>query len=166
MTTSQKNSEGNITDTVNLIRYVLENDWNTAWDKNLWEDIECYGYVRDVADWFKSAEFTHKLGTVYALLNSLYRVNKGLYARLLLEIFGSYDFNKKRVLYISAEIVKKYCTRFKDTKYDCDLYEENWFEKLYKELVSGKACCNLEDDAEWSWVREYYMNNTKIDGGN
>ncbi|MFQ7393852.1 MAG: hypothetical protein ACLRMX_00925 [Lachnospira eligens] len=36
----------------------MENDWNTAWDKNLWEDIESYGYVRDIADWFKSGEFS------------------------------------------------------------------------------------------------------------
>lgn len=160
-----KNLKGNIKDTVNLIRYVLENDWNTAWDKNLWEDIECFGYVRDVADWFKSVEFKHKLGTMYALLNSLYRIDKRMYASLLLEMLNYYDFDKKRVLFLSAEIVKKYCTRFKDTEYDYNLDDENWFERLYKNLVSGKSCCHLEDNMKWNWVREYYLNKTKNNGG-
>lgn len=157
-----KKIRGNITDTVVLIRYILENDWNTAWDKNLWEDIECFGYIRDVGDWFKSGEFKHKLGTVYALLNSLYRVNKTMYARLLLEIFGGYDFNKRKMLFLSAEIVKKYCGKFKNTNLDYSLQQENWFEMLYMELISGKACCHLENDDKWIWVRNYYLN--KIGG--
>lgn len=150
-----------ISDTVSLIRYIMENDWNTAWDKNLWEDIESYGYVRDIADWFKSGEFRYKLGTIYALVNSLYRVNKTMYARLLLEILGFYDFDKKKMLYISAEIVKKYCKQFTDSEYDYSLKQDNWFEGLYEQLISGKACCHLEDDDIWNWVREYYINKFK-----
>lgn len=99
----------------------MENDWNTAWDKNLWEDIECFGYVRDVADWFKSDKFCHKLGTVYAMLNSLYRANKTLYARLLLDILGIYDFDKRKMLYFSSEIVKLYCKQYKYTEYDINI---------------------------------------------
>lgn len=156
-----KNVKGNISDTVSLIRYIMENDWNTAWDKNLWEDIESYGYVRDIADWFKSGEFRYKLGTIYALVNSLYRVNKTMYARLLLEILGFYDFDKKKMLYISAEIVKKYCKQFTDSEYDYSLKQDNWFEGLYEQLISGKACCHLEDDDMWNWVREYYINKFK-----
>lgn len=152
-----KNVKGNITDTKYLIRYILDNDWNTAWDKNLWEDIECFGYVRDVADWFKSDKFCHKLGTVYALLNSLYRVNKTMYARLLIDILGYYEFEKKKILYISSEIVKKYCKQFKDSEYDYDIKQQDWFEKLYMLLISGKACCHLEDDEGWNWVRKYFI---------
>jgi hypothetical protein len=161
-----KELKGGIADTVNLIRYVLINDWNTAWDKNLWEDIECFGFVRDVADWFKSKEFKHKLGTVYALLNSLYRSSMKLYAQLLLEIFGNYDFNKKMILYYSAGIVKKYCDEYSDMELKYDTEPEIWFKKLYKELVSGNACCHLEDDDKWNWVREYYKNKLILNGGN
>ena len=161
-----KKLKGGIADTVNLIRYVLTNDWNTAWDKNLWEDIECFGYVRDVADWFKSKEFRHKLGTVYAFLNSLYRFSMKMYAQLLLEIFGNYDFNKKMILCSSAEIVKKYCSEFSNLELTYDTENEICFEKLYKELISGKACCHLEDDEKWSWVREYYKNRLNFNGEN
>lgn len=150
---------GNIHDTVRLIRYVLENNWNTAWDKNLWDDIECFGYVRDVADWFRSERFNHKLGTVFALLNSLYRRDRTLYARLLLEIFGTYSFDKKSILLMSAAIVNKYCRQFSGTEYDCTTDNEECFEMLYKQLVTGKACCHLEKDSEWEWVRNYYLKN-------
>ncbi|MCM1500219.1 MAG: hypothetical protein NC124_17285 [Clostridium sp.] len=34
-----KELKGNINDTIHLIKYVLSDDWNTAWDKNLWNDI-------------------------------------------------------------------------------------------------------------------------------
>jgi hypothetical protein len=43
---------------------------------------------------------------------------------------------------------------------------ENWFRNLYQELISGKACCHLEDDKKWSWVREYYYNKILLNGGN
>lgn len=151
-----KELKGGIADTINLIQYVLTNDWNTAWDKNLWEDIECFGYVRDVADWFPSKEFRHKLGTVFALLNSLYHCSLKLYAQLLLEIFGTYDFNKKMILFYSAKIVKKYCNEFCNIELKDNMDQKIWFQRLYQELVSGKACCHLEDDEKWSWVREYY----------
>lgn len=150
--------KGNISDTIELIRYVLESDWNTAWDKNLWEDIESYGYVRDVADWFKSREYKHKLGTVFALLNSLYKINKSLYARLLIHMLGYYDFDKKHMLYMCAQIVNMYCKEYDSTKYnDIFIHDNDWFEILYKELVNGKACCHLENDEEWAWVREYLV---------
>lgn len=149
--------KGNVFDIVRLIEYVLESDWNTAWDKNVWGDLDGYGYVRDVADWYKSDQFSHKLGTVFSLLNSLYSVDKVLYAKLLLELLGTYDFGKKTMLLFSKEIVMKYCKSYIDTEYDVDVGED-WFKKLYMYLVLGKACCHLEDDGKWDWVRNYYMN--------
>lgn len=68
-----KSVKGNIDDTACLIEYVLMNDFNTAWDKNLWGDIYAYGYIRDVADWFVSDKLNHKIGTIYAFLK--YRCN-------------------------------------------------------------------------------------------
>ena len=152
-----KNIKGGIEDTVALIQYVLENNWNTAWDKNLWGDIMAYGYIRDVADWFISEKINHKLGTVYALLNSLYRADLLLYSQVLLKSFGVYSFEKNKILYYSALMVRKYCREQMEKE---ELEIEEWNEKLYKVLfmllISGKACCHLEEDEKWSWVREYY----------
>ena len=30
----------------------------------------------------------------------------------------------------------------------------------------SKACCHLEDDDKWNWVREYYNNKMILNGGN
>lgn len=161
-----KKLNGGINETIELLRYVLLNDWNTPWDKNLWKDIECYGYVRDVADWFKSGSFNHKLGTVYAMLNSIYRDDMNLYARLLFEIFGEYNFNKKMTLYYSAKIMEKFCKRYEQFEYEINIEQDNWFKILFLELISGKACCHLEDDEKWGWVREYYKKKILVKGGN
>jgi len=162
-----KKLKGNLDSTVALLKYVLENNWNTAWDKNLWEDIECFGYVRDVADWFQSEAYRHKLGTAFALLNSLYRADKSLYARFLLKTIGYYDFHKKMILIFSGKLVLKYCNDNQCKNYIGALYENNpkqedLFRALYKELIAGKACCHLEDDKKWDWVRIYYKNVKEI----
>lgn len=144
-------------DVANLIEYVLRADFNTAWDKNLWSDIYCYSYVRDIADWFVSGQLCHKLGTVYALLHSLYNSDVCLYAMLLKEILGIYNCERHFVLYFSALILKKYCPALFDPTIP-DLYEitPELFAVLLKLLFSGKACCHLEDDPKWGKVREYY----------
>lgn len=50
----------------------------------------------------------------------------------------------------------KYCKSFIGSEYDVDVGRDDWFDKLYKILVSGKACCHLEDDDKWNWVRDYF----------
>lgn len=142
-------------DVITLIEYILSTDYNTAWDKNLWTDIYCYKYVRDIADWFKSNKGSHKLGTIYALLNSMYVNDIYLYIELIQHIFGKCNTNKLYVLYYSGLIVNKYC---KDKiKVDLTRYDEGNYSELLKLLFSGKACCHLVDDDKWNWVREYYM---------
>ena len=146
-------------DITDLIEYVLANDYNTAWDKNLWSDVYCYKYIRDVADWFVSEQENHKLGTVYALLNSLYASDIYLYLQLIYKIFGSCNANKQYVIYYSGLIVNRFC---KD-KLNVDLGKYNHETKdiLLKLLFSGKACCHLADDKGWEWVREYYLNSIR-----
>ncbi len=60
------------------------------------------------------------------------------------------------MLLFSKELVMKYCKSFIGSEYDVDVGRDDWFDKLYKILVSGKACCHLEDDDKWNWVRDYF----------
>lgn len=114
------------------------NDFNTAWDKNLWDDIYAYGYVKDVADWFSSDDLNHKIGTIYALLNSLYRAAPSLYAQLLLNFFGEYSFEKYLILYYSALIVNKYCHElFEKENIDIRILNAEIYEQLLSVLFSG-----------------------------
>lgn len=150
-----KNVMASPLDIINLIEYVLLNNYNTAWDKNLWADIYCYQYVRDIADWFVSDQLCYKLGTVYALLNSLYNNDIYLYTILLKNLLGISNSDKIYIIYFSACIVYKYCSEL----FEVDLGEltPDLYEMLLKQLFKGKACCHLENDEEWQWVREYYL---------
>lgn len=146
-------------DITELIEYVLTNNYNTAWDKNLWSDIYCYKYVRDVADWFESDEVNHKIGTIYALLNSLYAEDIYLYLQLIYKMFGKCSANKQYVIYYSGMIVNKFC---KDKlNIDLEKYDDETRLKLLKLLVSGKACCHLTEDENWNWVRKVYLENVR-----
>ena len=145
-------------DIVALIEYVLQADFNTAWDKNLWSDIYCYSYVRDVADWFVSKQLSHKVGTVYALLSSLYKSDVYLYSMLLKEVLNTYNCDKVLILYFSALIVYKYCPeQFDALTVDIKEITLEVYRELLRLLFSGKACCHLENDEEWNWVREFYF---------
>lgn len=146
-------------DVIDLIEYVLCNNFNTAWDKNLWSDVYCYKYVRDIADWFQSEEASHKLGTVYALLHSLYLDDIYLYIQLLQRLFGQVNTNKLYVIYYSALIVNKFCRD--KINLNLDMFNIDNYSELLKLLFAGKACCHLVEDSKWNWVREYYY--SKID---
>lgn len=141
-------------DIINLIEYILTENFNTAWDKNLWADIFCYQYVRDVADWFPSSSACHKLGTIFALLNSLYHNDIYLYTMLLRETIGVMNTEKIYIPYFSAQIVDKYCPGIFDLDIENDCV--GTYAELLRLLFSGKACCHLEDDEKWQWVREHY----------
>lgn len=141
-----------------LLEYVLKADYNTAWDKNVWSDIYCYRYVRDVADWFVSDKLNHKIGTAYAFLNSLYNSDVYLYAMLLKKVLNIYNCEKIFILYFSALIVNKFRPElFASINADVNEMTPELFGILLKLLFSGKACCHLENDAEWNWVRQYYF---------
>ena len=63
----------------NLLDYMIQNDWNFPWDKDSITDISSKSKVTDVADVFKSNELTHKIGTVYSVLYSLYNSSQSDY---------------------------------------------------------------------------------------
>ena len=138
---------------------MLTNNYNAPWDKNLWGDIFAYGYVRDIADWFISNKLEHKIGTIYALLNSLYRVDLSLYANLLLKVLGTYSFEKDEIVVYSAKIVDKFLPSiFEKIIIDLKHIDNNTFNILLQLLFSGMACCHLENKEKWNWVYDYYDN--------
>lgn len=147
-----KEVTGNYYDTLRLIEYILVNGYNTAWDKNVWDDIYCFGYLRDLADWFVSERFCHKLGTIFALLNSLIKKDKYLYEIIVRELTGLEQLGDYHIIYIAALIVKKYvpdCTAQIDlTNLTAETYRQLWHE-LYK----GTACCHLQNNGKWNGFR-------------
>lgn len=149
-----KETTGSLKDTAELLKYALENDFCTAWDKNLWTDIYCYGYVRDVGDWYDSDSVAAKLGTVYALLHSLYETDLYQYLELLHLLTGDYNAEKNFVLYYSAKTVQKICPKqWDETGIDLEQISQEVFGQLLSLMLQSKACCHLENEQEWSWTR-------------
>lgn len=156
-----KKLKGNYKDTLKLIEYILCENFNTAWDKNLWDDIECFGYVRDLADWFISDTFCHKLGTIYALLSNIIKKDKYLYETIVRALTGLEQLGDHHIIFIAALIVKKYSPACLDD-IDMDKPCESLYTYLWTQLYAGKACCHLENEEHWRGVRDIL--NTKIQG--
>lgn len=151
-----KELKGNYMDTIRLIEYVLSENYNTAWDKNVWDDIECFGYLRDLADWFVSDKFCHKLGTAYAFLSALAKIDKYTYERVVRDMTGLEQLGDHHIIYIAALIGKKYAADV-DSEMDFSKPSSILYTYLWQQLYSGKACCHLEQEEKFGYVREKYL---------
>ncbi len=150
-----KQTKGNYLDTINLIEYILCENYNTAWDKNLWDDVSNYGYVRDIADWFVSKEFKHKLGTIYALLNTLLKKDKYTYEAIVHKLTGLEQLSDHHIIFIAATIVKKFSPQCVQD-IDLDTFSQSTYYALWNNLYDGSACCHLENETEWAYIRDIF----------
>ncbi len=146
---------GSYLNTMELLEYILTENFNCAWDKNVWADVVCYGYVRDLADWFISSEACHKLGTVYAFLNSIHDADTYLYASIVGALTQCEYLETLFLPYISALIVKHFCPSLME-EYDLEQFSPYLYGRLLNLLYSGKACCHLECDNFGTGIREHY----------
>lgn len=129
-----------------LLEYMVTNDWNFLWDKNSIKDVSYDGRVTDLADVFKSSEIRHKLGTVYSILYSLYRISPSLYYFFLMYNNMTHT-NDRSPLSNSVVMLERFGV---DTQ---ELYvtEDNDSTKNYKHrilnyLVVGKNCAHCACD--------------------
>lgn len=151
-----KELQGSYKDTIHLISYILSENFNSAWDKNLWADIMCYGYVRDLADWFVSDEPAYKLGTIYALLHSIMKADKCLYEEIVHETVGLEQMGDIYLPYVAAGIVERYVPGSLGGLLEEEPSPE-LMGKLWEMIYSGKACCHLEKEKEWAHIRADFM---------
>ena len=152
----QRQMQGSYKDTIALIEYILCENFNSAWDKNLWADIMCCGYVRDLADWYVSDEPSHKLGTIYALLHSLMEADKYLYEDIVRETVGLEQLGDIYLPYVAARIVERYVPGGLRALSLEDMTPE-LLGRLWEMIYSGKACCHLEREEAWAGVRTEFM---------
>lgn len=151
-----KELRGSYLDTLNLIEYILSENFNSAWDKNIWADIMCFGYVRDLADWFVSDESAHKLGTIYALLSSMMKADKCLYEDIVHETVGLEQLGDIYLPYVATAIVERFVPGCLNGL-SAEAPSSEVMGKLWEMLYRGKACCHLEKEEEWAHIREDFM---------
>lgn len=153
-----------------LIDYMIQNDWNFPWDKNSISDVSSNSKVTDVADLFKSSDISHKIGTVYSVLYSLYNSSQIEYENfcqennLIHENQMSFIFNSLYILSLNYIDI-------------LSLYKQNPIE-TYKNiilnyLIVGKNCgfcgvgsCKGRKDSNQSYgeeIREEYIKRARLD---
>ena len=131
-----------------LLRYMIENDWNFIWDKTSIADVSYNGLVTDIADIFRSNSISHKLGTIYSILYSLAHTDRSKYQEFLHVL----DYNHSTDMdYIFNAV------RFlKDCGVDIsELYVDDGDFMLYEHIVrnyllTGRNCahCSYNDLGE------------------
>ena len=147
-----------------LIQYLVLNDWNFPWDKTSISDVSCSGKVTDVADIFKSDNLTHKLGTVYSVLYSLGQTDREQY-NLLCQSLGL-DFSSHMSYVINTLTLLSSCG-VDITEIVRDNIQDTYRNAVKNFLVEGKNCgfcgvgsCIARPDANQSWgdyIREQYQ---------
>ena len=88
----------------------------------------------------------------------LWKKDKYLYEIIVRELTGLEQLSEHHIIYIAALIVKKYSPQCV-IGINLDCVDEKLYTKLWEELYSGKACCHLEDDRKWDFIRGDLKNN-------
>ena len=82
---------------------------------------------------------------------------KFIYAQLVMRCFKEYNFEKHMVLYYSVALVQRYCPElFVEEKLDITTLNIGTYERQLTLLFSGRACCHLEKEEEYAWVRGHF----------
>lgn len=140
-----KERQGSYRDTARLLEYVLTENFNCPWDKNIWGDLYAYGYIRDLADWFVSEKGHHKLGTAYAFLSSIYAADRYLYFYLAKTLTGWEQLEPAYIPFLAARVVQKFRPDCME-EYDLEELSAELYGQLLNALYDGRACCHLEDE--------------------
>jgi hypothetical protein len=140
-----------------LLEYMLQNDWNFPWDKGAIGDVGAFGNVHDVADMFKSSDFSHKLGTVYAILYSMRAKSKNRYYEFITTAGYKHTDNRDFVIIALAII----------TRFGVDIQQgfpkeakDNWevyYHLVGNCLITGRNCGYVEDVVNGEAIRQQYI---------
>ena len=156
--TSWIKDRGTVEGLLELLEYMLVNNWNFPWDKGAIGDVSGSGSVHDVADMFKSKEFIHKLGTVYAVLYSMKNKSQGRYYEFLTSA-GYKHKDDKDFLFIAVALLERFGV---NTSEGFSFYANDEFDAYYHLvgncLLWGRNCGYVEDEKEGEKIREQYVN--------
>jgi len=148
---------------LNLLEFMVENEWCTPWDKNFINDITITGEISDVGDLFRSSKLQHIFGTVYATLHSLWKQNKTEFERVSKKVIPN-DIPFEDGLwagvfigYVTAKIVGVRNIPVLDTKNTVELAER----LLIQFLITDKNCAGIEQRHWGDKVRKQYLKRLK-----
>jgi len=153
-----------------LVDYMIQNDWNFPWDKNCISDINFKSKITDVADIFKSAEISHKIGTVYSILHSLYQNDKTAYLRFC---EANSLMHSGRISFVLNTITLLYYNNVDITGLYKNTPVDTYKNVIYNYLITGKNCgfcgvgsCKGRLDSNQSYgeeIRQEYIRRAQLE---
>jgi hypothetical protein len=152
-----------------LLDYMIQEDWNFPWDKNSISDINSKSKVTDIADIFKSSDLSHKIGSVYSVLQSLYKADINQYAEFC--NLNSLSHSSNRISFI-INILALLQYNDIDIRFLYDKTPIETYKKIiFDYLIIGKNCgfcgvgsCKRREDSNKSYgeeIREEYIRRAK-----
>jgi hypothetical protein len=152
--------DGSPTQLIELLDYMVCNNWNFPWDKTAINDISACGRVSDVADMFKSDKLRHKLGTVYSVLYSLSKLAPQKY-RVFLKELGLNHNNAMDYVFITMAILERNGIDTTPMIKGNDEYDA-YCSILLNYLLLGRNCAHVEDKHYGDKVKIAYVNRQKL----
>jgi hypothetical protein len=151
--------DGDVRQLLELLYYMIMNDWNLPWDKTSISDISADALVFDVADMFRSPHLVHKLGTVYTIFHSLAVLDKRKYLELL-HLIGLGEEHSNNANAVLAAM--RFLTDIGVSYYDMippEVEKDNemlrWF-MIGNVLAQGRNCASQEFPDYGESVRKQY----------
>lgn len=150
-----------------LLKHMIENDWNFLWDKNSVGDITPSGEVSDVADLFVSDTIEHKFGTIYSLLYSMGKASLEKYKEFI-TFCGLVHLNEKYYVFNAIQLLERFGVNTSIiTPFNSDI--SNYQHAVLNFLITGKNCaycsCDLYKSNGDAVRDEYIKNTTKLFNG-
>jgi len=144
---------------VDLLEYMITNDWNFNWDKDSISDVSAGGFVTDISDLYFSRDLNSKLGTVYSILHSLSKGNVKKYIDFL-DYANLVHINNMSLIYNVLHLLTRFGIDV-EPLYINDNPTEVYKHIVLNHLIVGRNCgdCDLKDYG--SNVRDQYQINVR-----
>lgn len=145
---------------LNLMELISEGIWYCPWDKNLYDDLDSFGNIRDVADWGKmdSPSFTKAMGTMYSLIYSLFKTNKNELDIILREFGANIEVSLVSIPTLCAGLIGLFNQELVPDSVNLNI-DITTYRKLYLEyILECDPCACLDLKEEFGWIKKEYRN--------
>lgn len=144
---------------MDLLDYMLREDWNFVWDKNAIGDVSHNGLVSDVADIFHSGELMHKFGTTYAIIYSLFKTAPSLYQQFLTANRLDPHEGQISLILTPLEVMRRVGVNIGEILGDSP--QATYNNAIFNFLIVGRNCGHCVHEGMGERIKEEYVERTK-----
>ena len=140
---------------VDLLKVLLDENWNMPWDKAAIRDVNSKGYVTDVADMFMSSQPEHQFGTIYSILYSLHEISVDSYVSLVKTLGLAYAGHGD-IPFICQLLLSMYRVNI-DIPKEISTKGDRYIHLVGNVLLRGRNCASVENIKQGTLVSREYI---------